>query len=378
VACSGRRLSRFVHREAFVLVLLIGVTAAGFFATRAVARSNESMRREQAAIWFGEAQQSMRTGRTEAAVTEFRHAVSKDPSNKRYHLALAEALAAAGHDDEARRILLSIHDAERDDPETSLQLARREARGPDSDSARRFYQTAVADLWRPDEAEERRRLRVELIEFLLARGEKARALSELLLLGANIPPSDPGVQTHVGRMFLAAGDPRHALEYLLPVIRQHPDDGSALTAAGEAAFQLGDYSRAVRYLTAAPTLDDRLTDMREVARLVVNTDPLATRIGIGERRKRLDTGLAQASHRLESCLNDSSGVDDKLHDLRDELESLQRTLRRPRRDSRDLVDDGAELVYRVERAVQQACPTPVTPLDRALLLIGEKRGFEEQ
>jgi hypothetical protein len=42
------------------------------------------------------------------------------------------------------------------------------------------------------------------------------------------------------------------------------------------------------------------------------------------------------------------------------------------------VADGLDLVYRIERAVQQHCGPMLTPLDRALLLIGRRRGFEEQ
>jgi len=379
LACDARRVSRFVHREVVVLVLLIGVTTGGFFATRAVARSNESLRHRQAAVWFSDAQRSMRTGRTDDAVTQLRHAVTKDSANNRYRLALAEALAAAGHDQEAKRVLLDIRDAQRDDPETNLQLARLEAGGLNIEGARRFYQTALADLWRPDQAGERRRVRIELVEFLLAHGEKARALSELLLLDANVRPLDRRAQTHIGRMFLAAGDPRQALECFQPVIRQHPDDGAALTGAGEAAFKLADYSRALRYLSVASNLDESLTDLREVSRFAVNVDPLAPRLGSGERRRRLEIGLDQVSQRIETCLSSTprNGVDD-LEQLRSRLDNLQVTLRRSGRSSRDLVEDGAEVVYGAERAVQQACALPPTPLDRALLLIGEKHGLAEQ
>jgi hypothetical protein len=34
-------------------------------------------------------------------------------------------------------------------------------------------------------------------------------------------------------------------------------------------------------------------------------------------------------------------------------------------------------VYRIERSIEQRCRTPITPLDRALLLIGRLHGFEQ-
>jgi hypothetical protein len=68
-----------------------------------------------------------------------------------------------------------------------------------------------------------------------------------------------------------------------------------------------------------------------------------------------------------------------LEPLRSEAEALQSTLRLPpRQDARDVADDGIDVVYRIERALAQSCQLPPAPLDRALLLIGRRHGFEDQ
>jgi hypothetical protein len=58
LTCETRRWSRFVHRELILLAVLVGVAVAAFFGTRAVAHSNDTLRRQQAATWFDMAQRA--------------------------------------------------------------------------------------------------------------------------------------------------------------------------------------------------------------------------------------------------------------------------------------------------------------------------------
>jgi tetratricopeptide (TPR) repeat protein len=377
LTCETRRWSRFVHRELILLAVLVGVAVAAFSGTRALAHSNDDLRRRQAATWFDAAERASGKGNPQTAIAGLRRAVSKDPENKKYRLALAGALSAHHLDDEATRLLLALREMQPEDPEANLQLARLQSHSSDADVTRRYYQNALAGLWGPEQSEQRRRVRVELIQFLLAHGERARALSELLVLAANLP-EDAAVQAQVGRMFRAAGDPRLALDHFARALRENSENADALTGAGEAAFELADYSRALRYLDSAARENARVAELREVSRLVLNRDPLAPRLPANERAKRLSAAWQQAVRRLEACLGDESQPSNaNLEPFRNEVRTLQMSLSRRRGDARDLVDEGVDLVYRIERAVEQHCAMPPTPLDRALLLIGRRHGFEE-
>jgi len=377
LACDARRLSRFVHREVILLLVLGGITLAAFYATRAIAQGNETLRHRQAAAWYEASQSASVDG--EKAVAALRRAVLKDPAKKRYRLALAEALMANRQDSDARQVLIALREAEPEDPETNVQLARLEARGPDANATRRYYQSALAGLWKPEQSEERSRVRIDLIRFLLAKGEQARALSEVLVLAANTAPST-AAETQIGGMFLAAGDPGRALDHFGRALRLDPNAPGALAGAGESAFQLGDYRRALRYLNAASQNDARIADLRDVTRLVLAADPLAPRLASTERERRLSVALQQAVRRLEACIvepsRDSSGP--SLEPLRAEALEFQSTLGAARRRRQPVVDDGVDLVYRIERGTGRSCPTSATPLDRALLLIGRSHGFDEQ
>lgn len=381
--CDGRRwlgvvYGEFVQREIFVLLVLVGVTIAAFVVTRNVAESNDGLRRQQAAMSFEAGQEALQNGRVEPAVVTLRLAVSRDPENREYRLALASALATSRLDGEAKRVLEILREAEPEDPETNVQFARIEARGADADTARRYYESAIAGLWRTEDAEERRAVRLELIDFLVARQERDRALSQLLVLGANLP-SDKDVQVQVGRLFFSAGDPRQALDRFETALEADPDDGPALAGAGESAFVLGDYALARGYFSAAPEDDPAVVALREVTELVLVSDPLEPRLSVRARSERLLLAFEQARASLDSCLADP------FVDGRASLEELQfeavdfdaAVAEQSRGDLRDLVDGGVDLIYRIERSIEQRCRTPITPFDRALLLIGRRHGFEQ-
>lgn len=375
--CDTRRLSRVVHRELILLAVLAAVTVAAFFVTRAAAVSNEALWRQDAAAWFQRAERA-RTGRSrEAALVALRRAVARDRDNREYRLALAGELAAAGQPDEAYRVLEALRETDPEDPHASLQLARLEAQRSNVDVSRRHYQSALASIWRPEQEEVRRTVRLELVDFLLMHGERARALSELLVMTANLPEAR-AMHAQVGARLLRAGDSSRALDYFTRVLREEPDHPEALAGAGAAAFELGDYARARRYLTAAPDSDPRTVDLREVTRLVLAADPLVARIGVAERRTRADAAVQRAMVVLDSCLAVApEGRGDARGALHAELQTFASTFAaRSRRDPRDVSEEGLELAYRAEASVEQACGTATAPLDRAILLIGRRHGLD--
>ena len=366
-------MAPLIRREFVLLGLLLGLTGVAFVATRAVAQSNESLRREQATSWFTQAERALGQGDTGTAVVALRRAVAKDRGSRRYRLALAKALVTSGRTSEAERVLLTLRQAEPEDPEANLSLARLKARGPETDAARRYYQYALAALWQPEHADERQHVRLELVDFLLARRERARALSELLLVARHLP-AEAGADVRVGRMFFEADDPRASLDHFLRALRASPTSPEALAGAAEAAFALGDYPRALRYLDAAPDGLQGLDSLRDTARLVLDLDPLAPRLANGERVRRLRALLEHATERLKACAVDRPA----LH-LGGEVATLRGALERPRRGAvRDLVDEALAVAVRVERATEQNCAAPQTLRGRAVTLIARRHGLGDQ
>ena len=260
------------------------------------------------------------------------------------------------------------------------QQALSDGRSGDGVEARRYYQSALNSVWRVEQSDVRRRLRLELITLLLAHDEKSRALSEILALSANLPDTAVA-HVETARLFVASGDPRHALDQFAQALARNPRDGSALAGAGEAAFALGDYPRARRYLSDAPRDLARVVELRELTDLVLTNDPMAPRIPADERTRRLFAGIQHARQRVVACLAASSGEDPA---VRAGLEALQRAVAafeptlspRAVREKTDILESGLELVQRMEQQTERGC-APVTARDRALLLIAAAHGIGE-
>lgn len=371
------RLSGEVNGQLIRLSALMVLTLAAFFLTRAVAGGNDEVRERQAAAWFAAGRRAINQADGDAAVAALRRAVSRAPSNPSYRLALAAALTASQQNVEARRVLLTLRELQPDDPATNIQLARLEATGPDVDAVRRYYQAALAGLWRPSETDEQSRIRLELVEFLLRHGERARALSELLQFNATTG-QDVALRIRAAELFLSAGEPRRALALFESVLTTDRRSTAALAGAGDAAFQLADYRLAMRYLDVAergaePSLN------HQVVRLILSVDPLEPRLSADERNRRLGVALDRAGEQLDGCLAAVSPVPPTLEALRGEWQALDsKPPWHTRRDLRDTVD-AFELVYRIAESIRMRCPNlQEAPLDRALVLIGRKHGFDER
>ena len=374
-ACDARRWVRLIHREVVLAVVLVAVVAVTFLITRGMAEDHKRLQQHRAAYWYATAQDELRAGQGEAALTALRRAALRDPTNPQYRLALGAALVANGRDDEARRVLLALRDAHPEDADTNLQLAHLEARAGDPGAARRYYQAAIAALWRPGQVERRRQLRLELIELLLARGDRPRALAELLVVATDLP-DDAALRARVGRGFLRAGDAHRALEQLAGALLQDANNRNVLMGAAEAAFAAGDYLRARRYLDAMAPPDARTTRLREATRLIIQGDPLAPRIGLTERRTRLVNAFTRARERLRGCV---ATADDthraSLETLHFSAAALAPTITRPTL-PRDDMDDAQDFVYRIERTLDERCPSSSTVFDRAIILIGRRHAFD--
>jgi tetratricopeptide (TPR) repeat protein len=371
-----------LRREIFFLVLLSAGTAPLFFFTRAMANRNRAMHARFAQMWYEEGRKEMDAGDLNSAIDSFRKATTNDHDNPQYRLALARALAMGSGIQEARVTLLQLRETAPENGEINLDLARLEARAGDVDEAVRYYRSALYGIWPEQEIDRRRRqIRGELIGFLLDHHEANRALSELLAFSRDVPAT---VMDHVqvGQFFLKAQDPARALNQFEEALKLDGENSDALAGAGEAAFDTGNYRLALQYLDAAvrhgASSASAQQDLR-VAKLVVSNDPLASRLSVAERTRRLKVNFDAAQTRLMNCLSqgDKTGQTPTLYDLQGaaaDMES-QITEKSIRSDS-DMIRNVMDLAYKIETSVSGACAAQ-TDLDRALILIARMHGIPE-
>jgi len=372
--------SRIVRRDILLLVLLSAIAVVSFLFTRAMAAKEREIDAREAAAWFAKGEEQLRTGDTRGALDSFRKATSRDRDNRTYVLALANALAATGHSEEAGQALLRLRESSPENAEINLYLARLAAKRGDVAEAVRYYHNSLYGLWSGRQIDQnQRQVRVELIHFLLDHQESSRALSEVLVLATEIPDDDPAGQTEVGQLFLKAGDAQHALKHFVSAIALDRNNSAALAGAGNAAFDLGDYVAASRYLGAASAQgrssesDQQLLD---TAKMILSNDPLAPHLAREERNRRVLVDFGQSLRRLQSCLNQRSSKTNStssgLEQLQADALAMQSKLQmRNLRRGPELLRAGMELISKIEETTNASCGE-AEGLDRALLLIGRK------
>src|SRR3954468_542623 len=367
-ADSVRQRATLIHREILQIAVLMIVAVGAFFLTRAVAANNRAATFQDAEAWYGRARTQLAAGRVDKAIESLRKAALRDRYDRRYALALAQALDAANDTEAARATLLTLRETAPEGTRINLELARLAARRNDVAETLRFYRYALYAPW-PSESDEARRLvRLEMIEFLLDHNRADTAVSELLALSTDLPDS-PAAHTRVAQLFVRAGDAAHALEQFQHTLKAAPDDGAALAGAGHSAFQLGDFPLARTYLRRAPADAPDVKETREVVERVLSSDPLAARIGAAERRRRLLTDVEYARDRLAGCIagRAESGATDEETELVHELDVWRGTLSKAAALDQDAIEAGVDLLERVERRVTEACGPP-SAMDRALTL----------
>jgi tetratricopeptide (TPR) repeat protein len=361
-------LARLVRRELVLLILLAAITSGVFALTRAAAGATRRLRLADAAAWYERGLSELNAGRLDDALDALRRAASMKPDDHVYQLALARGLEAHGDIAGARLVLLDVLERAPEDPETNLRLARIDVKAGDVAAAVRRYAHALSSMWTADQAEARHSVRLELIRYLLSDGRRSRALSELLVLIPTVPDTAPD-RIDAGRLLLEAGDPGRAADQFARALELKPNDPAALAGAGEAAFERGDYAAARRLLARVPQPPARIEELRTIADLVFTADPLAARLALAERRRRLGAAAEHARARLDACGATLAGSD--LPELRVRVEALIEALGSRRPPGREALEDGFDLVSGIVRATAVRCGEPGA-FDRALLLIAQR------
>jgi tetratricopeptide (TPR) repeat protein len=326
--------------------------------TRLLAHQSDALRRADAQIWFARGQDALKRSDIDAAVTDFRLANLKRRGQKEYVLQYVDAQRRSGQIGQARRALLALRESIPDDVDVNLALARLAADQGDYGEASRYYRNALYAPW-PDAAA-RRQARFEFIRLLLQHGEMRLARAELLAASDNLPDT-AAAHVEAGSLFAAAGDASGAREHYSRALSVEPGNAAALLGAGRAAFEVKDFAGARRLLrkTGLGPADERKLQISE---LVVELDPLATRLSRNERLRRMRRLLDVVGDRLKDCRS-NSGATPAVESLLEQTRAASVSRVTPSR-----VDESSDEALRLAvRAIQVASSVcAAVPLDEAV------------
>jgi len=370
---SGRLQSRlFLQREPLTLALLTGSAVLMFLFVVGLSRFYHNQQQSLALRWSSRGSADLQAQKFTDAVSDFRTALLYSRDNYSYQLSLAEALLGEKRTDEAYAYLINLWGQQPEDGLVNLELARIAAGRGETERALRYYHNAIYATW-PDDLEiERRTTRLELVQLLLRNHATAQAQSELIALAANLR-DDPPEEAQVGELFLQALDYRQALtEYELS-LKDGWRSPAALAGAGQAAFELGQYPVAHKYLqeaVAAAPRDTVSAARLRTTELVLHMDPFRQQIPAAERDRIVVRAFAAAGKRLDACPVNAGSTEiaaqPNLAPLWEKLDP-QINIANLRRNP-DLVNSAMELVFKIERQASYECGAS-TGTDTALLLI---------
>jgi tetratricopeptide (TPR) repeat protein len=378
-----------------VFVGLFLLLLPGYALTAFTTRAYRSQQQRLAAESSDRGDRALRGGDFAEAVDELRTAMSLGPTRPR-RLRLAQALAAAGRDAEARAHLLTLREGAPGDGVINRELARLAARDGDVTGASHYYRNAIEGAWATAPDANRREVRLELAELLVWRGTPARAEAELITLAADMP-RDPALHVRVGDLLMQAHQPRRAFDLYTAALRIDPASRRALQGAGESAFRLTNYVTARRYLAAVVAAEPDNTHVRgrlDTITAVLGLDPFRRGLTARERARRAVLAFEIATTRLQAC-SGSLGISLPGAEAASPIpeaaavDGLQR-LWTEVRETAPMVKDNAlsrdpdaldrvmDLVFRIEDTCEARCGEAGHGSDQALVLIARDRRASER
>lgn len=383
------RIPKLVPRSAPVILLVLtlaavtGFAGVGHLVTRFTANQHSRGRK-----LYAQGLSAASAGRYEDAISAFRAALTCDPANSQYQLSLARALRDSNDPrrlDEAESYLVALWQRTPQDAAVNLALARVAAHRGSIEDATRYYHNAMYGVWNADPDGNRRRARIELIEFLLKKGAPERAEPELMALATSLPP-DPNEHLQAAQLFAQARDNSGALGQYEEVLRLDPANAAALAGAGDANYRSGNYATAERYLEDAVKTDSQDASSRQLlasSEEILRASPFNSHISDAERNRRITAAFSRAEQRLTECAQ-QKGINltpgPGAVSSASPLTALQSRWTATKPDL-DLLNSPAEsalpdtimdVVFQIEQQTATICGQP-QGTDLALLLISQKR-----
>jgi predicted Zn-dependent protease len=367
----------YLRQQPVMLALVAALAVIFFLAVTGLSRAYRAQREALGSRWFKRGVTDLQAQNLDSAVMEFRSALLYSRDDYAYQLNLAEALIGLKRTAEASTYLLTLWDRQPDDGLVNLELARIAVQRGQTEQAQRYYHNAIYATWPDDQEGKRRGARLELIEFLLRDDVRARAQaeSELIALAENIG-DDAALQQQAGDLFVRTLDYERAFAFYRLSLKSDGHNRGAFAGAGLAAFELGRYPEARKYLqsaVAADSDDAKSTDLLKTTELVLAMNPFQRQISMAERNRIMVEAFAAAGERLKSCSAQKSSTETRpgQPNLAESWAKMK-----PRVTAvglqRDpyLAESAMDMVFEIERETSVNCGTPVGK-DLALLLIAK-------
>jgi tetratricopeptide (TPR) repeat protein len=371
---------RLILRDALTFLSLALITAVLFAVTLFLFHTFAAHREELAQRWAARGQAAIASGRPDQAIVALRTALSYAPGERSYELLLAQALADAGHTEEAYNYFLGLWETQPGDGFINLRLARLAAKKNDMEDAINHYRAAIYGTWEGDGIVRRREARLELARYLIAHHDLSSARTELLIAGGNAP-DDAGLALTLAQLLEQASAPSDALNYYQKVLVREPNNQQALEAAGRLEYGFGNFEEAHRLLERAVREHDAtasgdgtpspdIQSMLDTSAKVLSLAP-SKKLPAKERVTRILRARNLAKKRFDSCdaqVSAASGLPSPLQTLGARWKSKEATI-----DRAALLNDPSEqdavmkLVYDTELQTNPICGAPTG--DDALLLM---------
>lgn len=290
----------------FALIFI--ALAALFVIDTFLARIERNEDRAQATRLFAEGRRMMQNGQYAEAAERFRDAVSIERDNRDYLLALSGALLAAKNFADAETTLDGLLQRDSTDGDANLAMARVQVAEMHFPEGISFYHRAIYGQWRTDPAQNRLKVRFELVGLLAQQNEKAELLAELLPL-QDEAPDDLATRKRIGQLFLSAGSPARAADVFQEILRRNSQDPDVYAGLGEAEFARGNYQTARTDFLQASRLkpDDQAIGKRlELCEQILSLDPTRRGLSSKDRYQRSLKLVALVLDETTPCLGNTS------------------------------------------------------------------------
>ncbi|MBV8810836.1 MAG: tetratricopeptide repeat protein [Acidobacteriaceae bacterium] len=357
------------------LIAIIALVIAGLTAVdRFLAKAQESEVQHLAQRSHADGVSFRRTGKINDAIEAFRKAHALEPKQTEYELDLIDSLIAARKLDQAELLMRDALDREPNDGRANLLAAHLMIANGKPDDAESYYHRAIYGEWPSHAVARRVSVRMELSDFLAARGKHEELLAELLPLQEEAG-KDPATRQRLAPLFLAAGSPSRAADEYRALIKQNRNDAAAYVGLGEAELQLGEYGVAHEAFLAAAarkSVDPSIQQKLEVSSTLMGLDPTPRKLTSIEKYRRSLQIMDLARSSLESCgpshpeLN--SGETGQLLTSANQM----LTSKPPAVITNELAEDALSLAEQMWQARLKTCGAPVSPSEESLRLIMEK------